>query len=239
MFIPLYHGQELKRIPFQLITVGLIAFCVIVFAYQAEMHRPEFIAFLLRYGAIPSVVLGENTLHPALNPFPPTLTLLSSMFLHGGWWHLTTNMVFLYFFGSMVEDAMGHWQFLIFYLLCGVLATLLYVAGDNASTAPLVGASGAVSGVIIAYLALHPRVKLWGLAFGTIPLKLPVWVFVGGWIALQFYSAFTDSEQKLDGNQVAWLAHVGGLIAGAVLLPFFKRPDIKLFQRSSDNDEQQ
>ena len=231
MFIPLHHGQELKRIPFQLVTVGLIAFCVIIFFYQASLYQPEFGAFIFRYGAIPSVILGENTLHPSLNPFPPTLTLLSSMFLHGGWWHLTTNMVFLYFFGAMVEDAMGHWQFLIFYLLCGVLATLLFVTGDNASTAPLVGASGAVSGVIVAYLALHPRVKLWGLAFGAIPLRLPVWVFVGCWIGLQFYSVLTGSEQKLDGSNVAWLAHVGGLIAGALLLPFFKRPEIKLFQR--------
>lgn len=237
MFIPLHHGQVLKRIPFQLVTAGLICFCVIVFFYQANLMPPQFITFIFQYGAIPSVVLGEHTVDPAINPFPPTLTLLSSLFVHGGWWHLTTNMVFLYVFGAMVEDAMGHWQFLIFYLLCGVLATLLYVTGDNSSVQPLVGASGAVSGVIVAYLALHPRVKLWGLAFGAIPLKLPVWVFVGCWIALQFYNVFIGTDQKVEGANVAWLAHVGGLIAGAVLLPFFKRPEIKLFQRGSDNDD--
>lgn len=236
MFIPLHHGQELKRIPFQLVTAAIISFCVIIFFYQATLPRHEFLAFIVRYGAIPSVILGEHSVHPNLDAFPATLTLLSSMFLHGGWWHLATNMTFLYVFGAIVEDAMGHWQFLIYYLLSGVFATLLYVTGDNSSIAPLVGASGAVSGVIVAYLMLHPRVKLWGLVAGAIPLKLPVWVFVGCWIGLQFYNLITESGQKIDGANVAWLAHVGGLIAGAVLLPFFKRPEIKLFQREKTDD---
>jgi len=161
-----------------------------------------------------------------LPEIPASLTLLSYMFLHSGWMHLFSNMAFLWVFGDNIEDAMGHFRFLAFYLLCGIAAALTYALITRDQFAPLVGASGAVSGVIGAYLILHPRTKVWILLFWRIPLKIPALLGLGGWAVLQIYSVM-----EAGAGNVAWWAHLGGLAAGIVLIPFFKHREVPLFDR--------
>src|SRR5262249_37714187 len=148
--------------------------------------------------------------------------------LHADWMHLIGNMLFLWVFGDNVEDAMGHLRFLLFYVVCGVAGGLAYaLLGPQASETPLVGASGAVSGVIAAYLVLYPRVRVWILLFWRIPLPVPALWCLGGWILLQFWQLVFGSGE----TQVAWLAHVGGLTTGAVLVILLKRREVPLFGR--------
>ncbi|MGH1349341.1 MAG: rhomboid family intramembrane serine protease [Methyloligellaceae bacterium] len=159
---------------------------------------------------------------------PEGWTLLSYMFLHASIWHLLGNMAFLWVFGDNVEDAMGHFRFLIFYLLCGVFAGLAHSLYNPLSQSPLIGASGAVSGVIAAYLILHPNIRVWVLAFWRIPLPLPAGLVLGFWIGMQFVFFYLQHTGQVLSN-TAWVAHVGGLVAGAVLIVFMKRRGWKLF----------
>ena len=152
-------------------------------------------------------------------PVPEGDTLLSYMFLHGDIFHLAGNMLFLWVFGDNVEDALGHLRFLVFYILCGVAAALFHAALQPASAVPLIGASGAVAGVIAAYLILHPHVRVWVVAFRVIPLRIYGPVRTGG----------LDPHAARDGllpqvGPVAWWAHIGGLITGAILVVFMRRP---------------
>ena len=178
---------------------------------------------------------------------PEPATLVTYMFFHGGWVHLIGNMAFLWVFGDNVEDAMGHVRFLAFYLLCGMAAGLLHTAvvssgnglipADVAasagitepvllSQAPLIGASGAVAGVISAYLMLHPRVMVWVLALRFIPLRIYALYALGLWILMQVVMVMLPQE-----GPVAWWAHIGGLISGAVLITVMKRSDVPLFDK--------
>jgi membrane associated rhomboid family serine protease len=151
-------------------------------------------------------------------------TLLTYMFFHADVFHLVGNMLFLWVFGDNVEDAMGHLRFLVFYLACGVFAALFHAWMLPDSDLPLIGASGAVAGVIAAYLMLHPRVGVWVLAFKVIPLRITAGLALGVWIALQVVMVAMP-----DMGPVAWWAHIGGLIAGAVLILFMRRPGVPLF----------
>jgi membrane associated rhomboid family serine protease len=153
-------------------------------------------------------------------------TLLTYMFFHADVFHLVGNMLFLWVFGDNVEDAMGHLRFLVFYLACGVFAALFHSWMLPDSDLPLIGASGAVAGVIAAYLMLHPRVRVWVLAFKVIPLRITAALALGVWIALQVVMIAMP-----DMGPVAWWAHIGGLIAGAVLIVFMRRPGVPLFDR--------
>ena len=135
----------------------------------------------------------------------PWLTVFTSMFLHGGFWHLLGNMLYLWIFGDNVEDAMGHWRFALFYLLCGAVAGLTHAAVEPASQIPTIGASGAVSGVLGAYFVLHPRRGVWMLIF-FMPIRFPAWAVLGVWIGYQVINALADA-----GGGVAWYAHVRGL----------------------------
>jgi membrane associated rhomboid family serine protease len=149
------------------------------------------------------------------------------MFVHGNLWHLLGNMLFLWVFGDNVEDAMGHWRFLFFYIICGVFAALTHVMIQPGSNIPMIGASGAVAGIVAAYLMLHPKVKIWVLALWPIPFKLSAMWVLGFWVLLQLFSALTSS-----GEGIAWWAHVGGLAAGAVLILFMRRPGVQLFDQT-------
>jgi membrane associated rhomboid family serine protease len=153
-------------------------------------------------------------------------TLLTYMFFHADVFHLVGNMLFLWVFGDNVEDAMGHLRFLVFYLACGVFAALFHAWMLPDSDLPLIGASGAVAGVIAAYLMLHPRVGVWVLAFKVIPLRITAGLALGVWIALQVVMVAMP-----DMGPVAWWAHIGGLIAGAVLILFMRRPGVPLFDK--------
>jgi membrane associated rhomboid family serine protease len=154
------------------------------------------------------------------------LTLITYMFLHGGWMHLIGNMLFLWVFGDNVEDAMGHGRFLAFYLLAGIAGGLAHTLSGPTSTVPLVGASGAIAGVVAAYLMLHPRVKLWVLVLGRFPLKVSAVWAIGAWAAFQVVMLLVASD-----HTTAWWAHIGGFAAGAVLLPIMRKPGVALFDR--------
>ena len=159
-------------------------------------------------------------------PLPEGCTLFTYMFLHGDVFHLLSNMLFLWVFGDNVEDAMGHLRFIAFYLACGAAGALAHAFAHPTSTQPLIGASGAVAGVIAAYLLLHPRARVWVLAFRIIPLRIAaVWV-LGAWAATQFVMLL------LGPREVAWWAHIGGMAAGAVLILFLRRPGVRLFDRA-------
>ena len=218
--IPLKDDTKIKDISFQYVTVSIIVMCTSVFLWQLNLGDQEFkLAFGL--GTIPSVLAGSKNLHPDLVIIPAWATTLTSLFLHGGWMHLIFNMLFLWVFGDNIEDSMGHVRFIVFYLLCGVIATLIYVVMSVDSEVPLVGASGAISGILGAYLVLHPKARLLVLFMHIIPLRLPAIVVLLGWIGFQFLSLGSESN-------TAWWAHIGGFFAGMVLIAPFRRKGVPL-----------
>ncbi len=238
MFLPVYDINPLRRIKFQYVTVGLIALNVLIFLIFQEKdiwtsNDCGQVTFTKAFGIIPMQLLGTPVSFSdcpdgaisAFN-FPAPLTLLTYMFLHGSIWHLAGNMLFLWVFGDNVEDALGHVRYLVFYLLCGVAGGLLYFATQLHSTSPLIGASGAIAGIVSAYVMLSPRVNLWILVLRVIPLMVPAWTAIGAWIAMNIVLAFSG----LDAS-VAWWAHIGGLIAGAILVVFMRQPGVPLFAR--------
>jgi membrane associated rhomboid family serine protease len=231
MFIPVYDENPLRRIRWPLVTYGLIVANLIAFGVQSAGLDQRVVA---SFGIVPAELFSMRVFGGAARgpndalPVPEGLTLLSYMFFHGDFWHITGNMLFLWVFGDNVEDAMGHLRFLAFYIVCGVLAALFYAVILNTSTAPLIGASGAVAGVIAAYMMLYPRVLVWILAFRVIPLHIPAYWAIGAWIATQLLMALLPSQ-----SAVAWWAHIGGLITGAVLVVFLRRPGVPLFQRET------
>lgn len=224
VFFPLKDDNPLRFIPFQFATVLLIAINVAVFVWQASLPEAELVSVAMSGGLVPSVFLGGAQLPAEFMSLPAEVTLLTYMFLHGDWLHLLGNIWFLWLFGDNVEDAMGSVRFVFFYLFCGVLAGLAHAVAHPISEGPLIGASGAIGGVVGAYLILYPRVKMWVLAFARIPLKIPALLVLGGWLAFQFYSV----SMQTDSN-TAWWAHIGGFAAGLVLIFIFKRPEQKLF----------
>jgi membrane associated rhomboid family serine protease len=158
---------------------------------------------------------------------PNVANVFTSMFMHGGWMHLIGNMWFLWLFGNNVEDAMSRPRFIAFYLLCGVAAALAQVAVDPASTVPMVGASGAISGIMGAYLVLYPRVRVFTLVplgFFITSIALPAWVMLIYWMFLQLVGGFTRIGAGAEGGVAFW-AHIGGFVAGLVLVKLFERPD--------------
>jgi membrane associated rhomboid family serine protease len=228
MLIPLKDENPLRFIGFAYITIALIALCVLAYLWQVSLG-PAQDRMILALGAIPAVITGERSLPPELAVIPAQLTLITSMFLHGGWLHLGGNMLFLWIFGDNVEDAMGHVRFLAFYLICGVAAALAHVAADPASQIPTVGASGAISGVLGAYLMLHPRAQVLTLLLRFF-ITLPAFVVLGLWFGLQAFSAYMEMVGK-GGGGVAWWAHIGGFVAGVVLVIPFRRRGVPLLER--------
>ena len=228
MLLPISDSNPRHRISFQYVTVALIAACVAVFLWQASLDPRSAQEAVYALGTIPAVVFGERTLSPELSWIPAEMTLLTSMFLHGGWMHLIGNMLYLWILGDNVEDCMGHVRFLIFYLVCGLAAVLTHMLIDTGSTVPLVGASGAISGVMGAYLLLHPTARInlliWVLIFVRV-VPVPAGIALAAWIGLQFVNAAADPGA---GGGVAFWAHIGGAVAGMVLVPFFKRRDVPL-----------
>ena len=227
MVLPLYDDNPRRHIAFPYLTVAFIAACVLVFLWQVSLSPQEQEAAVYALGAIPAVVLGGKTLPPELAWVPAEMTLFTSMFMHGGWMHLIGNMLYLWILGDNVEDSVGHGRFVIFYLLCGLAAAFAHILQDTASTVPMVGASGAISGVIGAYILLHPHATIHTLVFRFV-IGLPAWVALGLWIALQVFNAAQDPGS---GGGVAWWAHIGGAVAGMLLIPFFKKRDVALFDR--------
>jgi len=228
MFVPLSDDNPLEHLPFQYVTVGLIAVNVLVYVlFTSSMFADALEPVAYAFGVVPAVFNDFRELPPEYALIPESLTLITYQFVHGGFLHLLSNMLFLWVFGDNVEDAMGHWRFLFFYLLCGVGAALVHDFVQPRSVAPLVGASGAVSGVIAAYLILHPRVKVWVLVLWRLPLRLQAFWVLGFWVGLQVVMILAASED----DEVAWWAHIGGLATGAILVLFMRRRGVPLFDR--------
>ncbi len=227
MFIPLHDRNALKHIRKQYVTLGLIAANVITYALASVMPDAAYELGVYGLGFIPAILLGGATLDPSLVLVPEGATYITYSFLHGSWLHLGSNMLFLWVFGDNVEDAMGHFKFLLFYLACAAAGALLHGLVLPTSQAPLIGASGAVSGVVAAYLMLHPKVRVWVLVFMRFPLPLPAFIPLLFWVGQQFVMLVIDGE-----SNVSWGAHVGGIIAGAVLVLFLRRPGVPLFDRA-------
>ena len=215
-----------------LVTISFIVLCALVFLWQLSLGANGFRAAVMSLGVIPATLLGDKNLPPELSLVPPTMTVLTSQFLHGSWMHLIGNMLYLWIFGNNVEDAMGHGRFAIFYLLCGTVAALAQALPNPDSTLPMIGASGAISGVLGAYLLLFPHARvlvLIPLGFYSRLVPLPAMVVLGFWFVLQLISSAL-ADPRAGG--VAFGAHIGGFIAGMVLLSLFKYRHVRLFAPS-------
>jgi membrane associated rhomboid family serine protease len=252
MVIPVHDENPVRRTPW--VTYVLVAANVVVFLLTpaaqttgmqditlAQLCQQE--AFYDRYAAIPRELtnneplptvptgdVGVGTAGPGCTvqapPYEklPWLSVLFSMFLHAGWLHLLGNMLFLWIFGNNVEDRFGHLGYALFYALCGYVAAYGFAFANPGLAMPLIGASGAIAGVLGAYLALYPRVRVWSLVpfLFFIPLRLPVWLVLGLWFVIQWvYSAgFAGSE----AGDVAYLAHVIGFVVGYLIARPFRQP---------------
>jgi membrane associated rhomboid family serine protease len=212
MFVPIHDNTPLQVIRFQYVTGALIAVNVVVFLMTGAFTSEENLwAYASGYGIVPVELIHFVDPADAYSPVPEPLTLVTYQFLHGGWMHLITNMLFMWVFADNIEDAFGHAGFLIFYLLCGAAAGMLHTLLQSQSPAPLIGASGAVSGVLASYLLLYPRARVWILLFLRIPLPISAFWALSGWFVLQLVSAVISTQ---DDVQVAWWAHIGGFLAG-------------------------
>ena len=225
-FIPIYDTNPLRNIRRPWVAWGLIAANIAVyFLVESGTAGMASDASVTALGLFPAVFNGLDASRSAV---PDALTLVTYSFLHVDFWHLAGNMIFLWVLADNVEDALGHIRFLLFYLLCAAAAGYAFVLSAPSATGPVIGASGAIAGTISAYLILHPRAKMWVLAFGRIPLRLSAVYVLGFWIVFQFIAVLTGGQ-----SNVAWWSHVGGLISGAVLVLFMRRRGTPLFDRQS------
>jgi rhomboid family protein len=226
--LPLYDDNPTTRLP--VITGGLIAACSVVFLWQLGLDETASENATYAYGMVPAVLFGYSELPESLHVVPPVVMLITSMFLHGGWLHLLGNMLYLWIFGKGVEAALGAPRFLVFYLLCGVAAGLAQAFTDPAAEVPMIGASGAIAGMLGAYLVLHPRanvhVLIWIIIFVRI-ITLPAVILLGIWFALQLLSALSMDPGE---PGVAFWAHVGGFMVGSALVLVMRRPGVVLMQ---------
>jgi membrane associated rhomboid family serine protease len=219
MVMPLWDTNPFKRDVPPYVTFALLAINVVVFLVEAGA-ADEGRAMIATFGVTPAALVRDIGVSAAV---PAPLTLLTAMFLHADFMHLLGNMVFLFVFGDDVEEALGPLRFIAFYLVCGIAASLAYVWAAPHSPIPLIGASGAIAGVLAAYLMFRPCQKVLVFVF-RIVLRLHAYWVIGGWAAWQLWQVTVQAQ---DG--VAYMAHVGGLAAGAVLFPFLRLPGIDLF----------
>ncbi|MFN0084665.1 MAG: rhomboid family intramembrane serine protease [Blastocatellia bacterium] len=220
------------------VTWTLIALNVMVYLYQ--MGHPE---FTYGYSVVPAEIMqgrdidtlvrvGGQGLRLYAGPSPIYMTIFWAMFMHGGWSHIGGNMLYLWIFGDNVEDRMGPGKFLIFYLLCGVLASAAHIFVGPTSVIPSLGASGAIAGVLGAYLVLFPRQGVKVFQFGRV-VEMPALVVIGLWGLLQFINGFGSLGRGGGGGGVAYMAHIGGFVAGIALVMLFRNPE--RLRRSREN----
>lgn len=244
MVIPVYDDNPVRRPSYVtgvLIAINAIIFLISpakspVFASPTEAQTCEQRAFFERWGAVPTELVHERTLSTTVEVGPDGrchrvssphhkivwLSVFTSLFIHGGWLHLLGNMLFLAIFGDNVEDRFGRLRFLLFYLIVGAGATYTYAFISPDQAGPLVGASGAIAGALGAYLVLYPRVRVLGLVsfLFFLPLKIPAWIVLGLWFALQ---AVYAKGAGLAGGDVAYLVHIVGFSAGVVYTLLMRR----------------
>jgi membrane associated rhomboid family serine protease len=225
---PLRDDNPTTIFPF--LTILLIAVNVLVFMYQLSLGPKGEEVFVYQYGAIPAVLFGTQQLPASIVTIPPYLSLVTSMFLHGGFMHLIGNMLYLWIFGNNIEEAMGRVRFLLFYLLTGLAAAYAQLLVNPNSVVPLIGASGAISGVLGAYILLYPRARVLTLILLPLFIRLmyiPAWVVLGIWFLLQVWNGSLSGQES--GGGVAFWAHIGGFVAGVLLVGLFKRREVRLF----------
>ena len=208
-FIPLYDENPSKKRPF--VTWALIAICFIIFIYQFNLSQRSELNFIYKYAFIPDY-LNNYYIVSKLTSLYPILTLITSAFLHAGLMHILGNMLYLYIFGDNVEDSMGKLKFFLFYVNCAIAGSLLQYYSNPSSEIPIVGASGAIAGVLGSYLILYPKanikVFMWIIIiFRTI--NVPAWIVLSIWIMGQFFSL---SNSTSSGGGVAYFAHIGGFL---------------------------
>ena len=200
------------------VSIALVA--INVLAFFMEISRPSeaaLQAFITAWGVVPQEYSAGVDLPPTI-PYPLWTTLLTSMFLHGGWGHLGGNMLFLWIFGDNLEHRIGHLRFLTFYLVCGLAAGIAHIVFNSQSTVPTVGASGAISGVLGGYLLLFPRNRVYVLTYGGVT-AVPALFMLGLWILMQFVNGVGEVARTPETGGVAYIAHIGGFLAGMALAP--------------------
>ncbi|WIY52641.1 rhomboid family intramembrane serine protease [Devosia sp. YIM 151766] len=224
MFLPLHDANPIRHVQFPFVNYGLIGVTILAFLVQSALPPAAFEQATINFGMIPIVV---RDLYPQPVPWlPDWANLVTYAFLHTDWLHLLTNMLFLWVFGDNIEDALGHVKYLFFYLACAVLAALTHLLFNLDGNGPLIGASGAVAGIMGAYVLLYPHARVFLLAriVWLIPLPVPAFWMLGFWIASQFFYVLASN-----GEDVAWWAHIGGFLAGMALVAPLKRRDLPLF----------
>lgn len=218
--IPIRDDNPIDIVPWM--TGSVIAACVLVFLWQLSLDGQAAQAAAYRFGVVPALLTGEARLPPGFGAPPPLVTIFSSMFMHGGFMHLAGNLLYLWIFGNNIEDLLGHGRFVVFYAACGVAAALAQTAQDPSSAIPMIGASGAISGVLGAYLVAFPRAQvtlLLPLGFILYTVRWPALWVLGIWFAMQVLSSLMANPAE---PGVAFLAHIGGFLAGIVLLPVMR-----------------
>jgi membrane associated rhomboid family serine protease len=220
--IPIYDNDPLEKSHRAYVTFALIAINIAIFSFQDAASDKVSTQILLNFALFPVAVSGEAVTGGF---FPPSLTIFTYMFLHGGWLHVLLNMLFLFVFGDNIEDAIGRGRYLAFYLLCGMAGGAAHAFAAPQSNIPLVGASGAIAGVIAAYIMLRPCAKITVLIFGFIPISLASYWVLGFWALTQVWHVFS-----LEKSDTAWWAHVGGLAAGAILITVMRPAGVLLFE---------
>jgi len=218
---PIWDDVPTKKFP--LITVILIALNSMVFLYQVSLGE-RFTEFIHSMGLLPFEITHHIDLFP-FGPSPIYLTIFSSMFMHGSIVHLLGNMLFLWIFGNNIEDYLGRKKFVIFYLICGIAAAFTQIFFNPDSKVPMVGASGAIAGVLGAYFLLYPRAKVTTViifVFFIRLIKIPAVVVLGFWIIYQFLYGISSLAVRTGEGGVAWFAHIGGFICGVILIKLFK-----------------
>jgi len=218
--IPLRDSTRSHSFP--IVNVTLIALNVLVFLKELSLPPQNVNSFFYTYGLTPGLVTSQLASGASLLAIG--LPFISALFLHGSWLHLLGNMLYLWIFGDNIEDRMGHLRYLLFYLLVGIIASIAHIIADPGSDIPIIGASGAIAGVLGAYFLAFPRAKVLTLVpvfFFITFIQIPAIIFLPVWFIIQVLNVFGTSGMA--ANSVAWWAHIGGFIGGAILLPFFSR----------------
>ena len=228
MFIPLYDTNKIEHIGFPFVNWTIIVITVAIFViFQSGLVYSFDGLVEIGFGVVPAVVTDVRVLPVEAAYIPDEVSLVTYAFLHGDWMHLLGNMLFVWVFGDNIEDAVGHLKYLFFYLLIAAVSGYAQVWLTPFEEIPLIGASGAAAGIIGAYLMLHPNVGVWVLALGRIPLRLPAsWCLIA-WFVFQLVLFATDET-----GEVAWITHIVGFVAGALLIIVLRRQNVPLFDRT-------
>jgi len=232
---PIRDNIAHKRFP--AFTWGLIILNGIIFLFEISIPEDTLQVILYTFGLVPERYSNPQWASAHGLPFDCYLSFLTNMFLHGGWVHIIGNMWFLYLFGSGVEDRLGHGRFLLFYPLSGIAASVIYFLFASHTIVPVMGASGSIAGIMGAYFVMFPRAKILTLiliVFYPLFVEISAFFYIGYWFFLQLFSGTLALSSQATQGGVAWWGHVGGFIAGVVLLPFFRTKNVSQRKRYLD-----